>query len=577
MPRVTEPFPIFYDDDGTPLQNGMIYIGEFGLPAVANPIQAYWDEDLTVTATQPIRTLNGRPAYQGAPANIYIAESTFSIAVQNRYGTPVVADDEVIAEMQIADMGAFNVKDFGAAGDNSNDDTAAIDAAIAAAKVKGGVVFFPPGIYRHTGISSTDLRFVSIEGVARASFGSAGNVGVRLVCTSATANHVNLTNPHGVQIKNIQFETLSSLTPTAGAVIQMTATNGGSASCSVVDCRIEKHYNGIVIDGVSNSELRNIQVRNGVGTFAVKLVGSNKRLDQVRLKGIITDTEVTGGSATQNGFEILTDVHTVFIEDCSALQARVGYVLDGAIPPEFVYLVRAEAENCNDEGFLIEAADKLRMLEVYSSVNNGSGIVFGSGFDNTAYLLAPDARGNEFHGILIQGTGAVEIVAPRIGGNSEASSGTYHGITIAADVNNFSVIGGKVGGDINLSGTGGQGRGISIANGTSDDYRIIGVDLQGNVSAGLVDGGSGTTKAIESNLGFNNASAVAQTVGASPWTYTNVSGAKVSLTITGGTVSSVTVSGDQVAAATNTQVIVPVGGSAVITYSGLPVVKAQIL
>lgn len=577
MPRVTEPFPIFYDDDGNPLEGGMIYIGEVAQDARQAPVQAYWDEALTIPASQPIRTIGGRPAYQGAPANIYVAEASYSIMVLNKFGSLLVSSQDADAEFNPSNVSVFDVRSFGALGDNANDDTAAIEAAIESAKVRGGVVFFPPGTYRHTGIASTDLRFVTIEGVARGSFGSAGDRGVRLVCTSDTANHITLTNPFGVAIRNIQFETLSSLTPTAGAVMQLTATNGGSASCAIEGVRIEKHYNGIAIDGVSNSHIIDCQVREGVGTFAVKLVGTAKRLDQIRLKNIIVDTEVSGGSTTQNGFEFLTDVHTVWVEDCSALNCRAGYVLDGAIPPEFIYFSQAEAEGCNDEGFLIEAADHPRFLETYSSVNNGSGYVFGTGFDSTAYMLSPDARGNELHGILIQGSGEIEIIAPRIGGNSEASSGTYHGITIAANVNGFSVIGGKIGGDVNLAGTGTQGRGIFVTAGTSNNYRIIGVDLLGNVTSGLFDGGTGTAKVIEGNLGFNNASAVAQTVGASPWTYTNTTGAKVSLTVTGGTVSSVTVGGDQVAAATDTQVIVPVGASAVVTYSSLPVVKAQVL
>lgn len=397
---------------------------------------------------------------------------------------------------------AISVKDFGAQGDNSTDDTTAIANAIAAIKAEGGGrLIFPQGIYRHTGLSATDLRFVTIEGVARGSFGSAGDAGVRLVCTSATANHLSLTNPHGVRITALQFETLSSLTPTAGNVIELIGTNGGAASCDIDHIRIEKHFNGVVIDGVSNTEFQHSQVRLGLGTYAVKCVGTSKRLDQVRLKGIITDTEVSGGSTTQNGFEFLTDVHTVFVEDCSALNARAGYVLDGVVPPEFIYFSAAEAEGCNDEGFLIEKADHLRMLEVYATVNNGNGIVFGTGFNSTARLYAPCARGNELNGILIQGSGGIEIISPRIGGNSEASSGTYHGINVAAGVGNFSVIGGKCGGDINLSGTGSQGRGIFIAAGASNNYRIALCDLTGNQATGLFDGGTGTAKVIRDNNG----------------------------------------------------------------------------
>lgn len=90
MGRVTEPFPIFYDDDGTPLDDGMIYVGVVNQDARANPTPVFWDEALTEPITQPVRTLNGRPAYQGAPANIYIAGIEYSLSVLNRFGTPVL-------------------------------------------------------------------------------------------------------------------------------------------------------------------------------------------------------------------------------------------------------------------------------------------------------------------------------------------------------------------------------------------------------------------------------------------------------------------------------------------------------
>lgn len=104
MTQVTEPFPIFYDDDGTPLENGMIYIGQAGLNPRSNPVQVYYDEALTVLASQPIRTLGGRPAYQGAPARLFIAASAYSIEVQNRFGTPVTGPEDADAALSAAEL-----------------------------------------------------------------------------------------------------------------------------------------------------------------------------------------------------------------------------------------------------------------------------------------------------------------------------------------------------------------------------------------------------------------------------------------------------------------------------------------
>lgn len=80
--KISNPFPIFTDLTGEPLENGKLYIGEVNLDPVNNPIVVYYDEALTLTATQPIRTHSGYPYYQGSPANLYIEEDDYSITVK---------------------------------------------------------------------------------------------------------------------------------------------------------------------------------------------------------------------------------------------------------------------------------------------------------------------------------------------------------------------------------------------------------------------------------------------------------------------------------------------------------------
>jgi len=85
---VEPPYPAFADADGQPLDDGYIWIGTVNLNPITNPIVAYWDSALTITAVQPIRTSGGYPVYQGTPARIYTA-SDYSIQVQNKNGTVV--------------------------------------------------------------------------------------------------------------------------------------------------------------------------------------------------------------------------------------------------------------------------------------------------------------------------------------------------------------------------------------------------------------------------------------------------------------------------------------------------------
>jgi hypothetical protein len=85
---VEPPYPAFAEADGQPLEDGYIWIGTANLNPITNPIAAFWDSALTISAVQPIRTSGGYPVYQGTPSRIY-ASGDYSIQVQNKNGTVV--------------------------------------------------------------------------------------------------------------------------------------------------------------------------------------------------------------------------------------------------------------------------------------------------------------------------------------------------------------------------------------------------------------------------------------------------------------------------------------------------------
>lgn len=201
---INSPYPVFFDTDGTPLENGFIYIGTANQNPVTSPINVYWDEALTQQAAQPIRTLNGYASRNGTPSQLYTAVINFSMLVRNRKeaqvyyaqdatigavfnGYPITSDQigvlsssnlpaltssqiPVLPATQIsfiqAGTGAvsrtaeakmreiFSVKDFGAVGDGTTDDTAAIQTAITAFNVaratSPATLMFPAGRYRVT-------------------------------------------------------------------------------------------------------------------------------------------------------------------------------------------------------------------------------------------------------------------------------------------------------------------------------------------------------------------------------------------------------------------------------------------
>ncbi len=107
MAYIVSPFTTFADTDGTPLNNGYVYIGTANLNPVTNPISVYWDEALTQPAAQPLRTLNGFFSRSGTPARVYTGATNFSMVVNNDKGELVYSSVSISGDVSQADFVAF--------------------------------------------------------------------------------------------------------------------------------------------------------------------------------------------------------------------------------------------------------------------------------------------------------------------------------------------------------------------------------------------------------------------------------------------------------------------------------------
>jgi hypothetical protein len=158
LTQLAPPYPIFTDKSGLPLNNGYLYFGTANLNPETNPITVYYDSALTQPAAQPLRTSNGYVMRNGSPAIIY-ANSQFSVTVRDKnramviyspvgYGITPGTSATITGQITYnqGGTGAVNrvltsrlqdyisVKDFGVVGDGTTDDTAAFNAARAAAR-----------------------------------------------------------------------------------------------------------------------------------------------------------------------------------------------------------------------------------------------------------------------------------------------------------------------------------------------------------------------------------------------------------------------------------------------------------
>ncbi|MDC5195567.1 SGNH/GDSL hydrolase family protein [Acinetobacter baumannii] len=85
--KVTTPYPLFSDIDGSPLNAGFLFLGESEKDAEQFPIVAYWDEAKTQVVEQPVSTRNGFIVKENLPAKIFIEEESCSITIKNQSGT----------------------------------------------------------------------------------------------------------------------------------------------------------------------------------------------------------------------------------------------------------------------------------------------------------------------------------------------------------------------------------------------------------------------------------------------------------------------------------------------------------
>ena len=92
---ITPPYPVFTGIDGEPLDSGKIYVGVANLDPVTNPVALYWDEALTIAATQPIVTSGGYAVRAGTPSSFYAAVASVSITVKDAVDVVVFTAPEV--------------------------------------------------------------------------------------------------------------------------------------------------------------------------------------------------------------------------------------------------------------------------------------------------------------------------------------------------------------------------------------------------------------------------------------------------------------------------------------------------
>lgn len=295
---VQVPYPVFYDRDGQPLDNGNIYIGAANLDPVTNPIQVYYDDALTIPASQPLKTSNGYIYRNGTPAQLYVNAVNFSILVKDEknllvYSFPDGTGISPNASGVIYNQGSagavdrtvenrlqdyVSVKDFGAVGDGITNDTAAIQAAVDAASR----VYIPAGNYAISIVSLNTNNTLFGDGDASVLVSLNTTYSVSDDAENGLLNTKNISN---VTLSNFKVDTNNNrptlkIILSSNVTIENVSMNGllgtgqvfgyaihlaGSTDVYVDSCRLADFYNGVYMSRSSlatGTDCGNVYVRN---------------------------------------------------------------------------------------------------------------------------------------------------------------------------------------------------------------------------------------------------------------------------------------------------------------------------
>jgi hypothetical protein len=301
----------------------------------------------------------------------------------------------VITSLELANPEWINVKDppYNAKGDDSTDDTPAIQAAITACP-EGGVVYFPAGKYR-TVAPLTVQRGVTLRGPSAPrwsyTFPPLAYIKIRSTFSGAACIHLRdmELGGYGTEQGNIRIFDLCL----DGSAYTATAADGILATGLVRDVR-----------------LQNVSCRNFKGA-AVHTVGYTRADTKSyfargwELSHVVADTSGNQGFAFNN-------LNDSFFLDCLA----VGNATDG---------------------FYMAGMGETQIVGCRAVFNRNNGFhVTGSTFGSIVLSGCTTDR-NEFNGVLIDATGKLPIMFSgvslrRDGRNGNGGGGGYAGFRVAA-------------------------------------------------------------------------------------------------------------------------------------------------
>ncbi len=353
--QVIDPFLEFTNPaNGQPIGIGSVYFGRpdsdpKNQPANRINVYAVQDNGTEVLLSQPI-TLNaaGQPQYNGSPKQLKIAlagsDTSYCVQVFDKNGAQKLYTARVVPAVDVNNLGdvnssvviagvqaqylasqVFDVRQYGAKGDGTTNDTAAVQAAIDAAVAKGGgTVYFPSGTYI---VRSVNVRWgVTLLGAGNSVIKRPNNAGnwVRTITTENNLWDSTVDSPPLV-LRNLILDgnrdnqgpyTSYQLEQSHLLFIVAQTTKGGRLRCFVDSCSFINN----VADGVSQFTNTDLSITNSYmsncfrGGLVVTGGFSRIRASNLIIKGEVNsrgiDFEIDGGGFG-GSFDVIAELSNI--------------------------------------------------------------------------------------------------------------------------------------------------------------------------------------------------------------------------------------------------------------------------
>lgn len=519
MTEIVAPFHQFFDTSGAPLANGAIYIGIANLDAETNPIAVFWDEALTIPAAQPIRTLNGYPVRNGAPARLYANANNYSITVRNAQGRIMYSLLDTTAASLLSDFqqqlasssgsslvgfgqagSSFfrtvqdkirdfvSVKDFGAIGNGTADDTTAIQAAIDSLSATGGAAFFPPGTY----IISSPISMRA-------------NVTLWSTLYAATIKQKDSANLTTLIDFSTNTATGAQLT---GLVIDGNKANNGN--------NITTERFALFVYDTDDVNIENCEVKNCCGHGVYVRNGKRVRVQSNTIRdslmyGVYVNNALPNeqnAPIIENNTFLLVSWHNILISQSRSARIINNYIFAQRTSGQFVTVSGNTAS-------LVSGPD-------FSSIQPGSFLIYDGGIealilsrDSNTQLTLQGTPGNRTN--VAAATGAADLIsvgdsASTIVAENVIVGGASLGISLYSTAgknhlntqvcNNLTEATGSAGFSVQTAGASSAVREVSFTDNTAIDSGLNGAASDSNTLTGLYVSGTSNNIAVTGNRFF---------------------------------------------------------------------------